>query len=176
MGVESFLIWNLIIVLLVTFFTLAFFSFFEDDVGERSLKDHVVLASLGTIIMGVMLFLCASLFFNKSVSTNELASLDTSNNLSGEMFLSFGTGSGELRDELVINYIEKTNDHFTIRSINSDLAKISYINEGETPYVEKTCRKPLGIIKSENCFRLTGITFYVPEGSVSNETDVNVNV
>ena len=176
MSIESFLVWNQIIILLVTFFTLAFFSFFEDDIGERSLKHHLGIASLGTLIMGVMLFLHASFFFNKSVSTNELVSLNTSTNLSGEIFVSFGTGSGKLKDELVINYIQKTNDdtlNFTIESISAKQAKISYINEGEAPYIEKTCQNPLGI-EGEKCWRLVEFTFYVPEGSISNETDVKI--
>ena len=172
MSVQGILGWLSVAVVLAIVLYFVFFNLLKDDDGTKDPRNGMTGVFFTVPFVGIMFLLSA--LFNKSVITNELVPLNTSNNSSGEMFISFEIsvgGLGKIEEVSIINYIEKTNDDtldFTIENIVTERAKISYINEGETPYIEKTCKKPLGLT-FETCYSLVEATFYVPEGSVSNE-------
>lgn len=145
----------------------------------RNVADAIFTGILGGLFGAFIGFCVASLYSLDSVDARSepqyLVNLKDGSSITGDFFI----GIGHVDEEMKYSFYVETEDNiFELKTIEADEAKISYIKEGERPYLTTHCddysalNPKLRLWSDRDCF-FNDIIFYVPKGSIKSDYELD---
>ncbi len=143
----------------------------SDDGDENVLLTFVVVVIVSYIIGGICYWRNIQEYENTDISVEKVELVNAKDNLSVKG--SFYILDGEVHGEFVYAYYTKNEKgNFVLNTIPAENTEISYLSEGEQPYLEITTKTYYSLntnhTPATKCeeYKETSYVLYVPEGSI----------